>query len=143
MFDWDQELRENHNHKYGAIYLSPIGHPSYLDELQRGIGMFLQYGLEDNNLEGNEDQIDPKPASTAFCLSCGAVGNFSSVKIATKSGKGVKWWVTCNECKHFAIYNYCNNCQNRLIKNGDYWSYHAMEPLNPINIKCPSCASMF
>jgi hypothetical protein len=30
-----------------------------------------------------------------------------------------------------------------LIKNGEYWSYHAMEPLNPINIKCPSCGGMF
>jgi len=143
MFGWDQEMRSDHNHKYGAIYLSPIGQPSYLDELQRGIGMFLQYGLEDNNLGKNEEQIDPKPDTTAFCLSCGSVGNFSYNQIATKSGKGVKWWVTCNECNHFAIYSYCNNCQNRLIKNGDYWSYHAMEPLNPINIKCPACASMF
>lgn len=34
---------EYHEHNKGAIYLNPIDHTLYNDELQRLLGMFLQY----------------------------------------------------------------------------------------------------
>jgi len=34
---------------------------------------------------------------------------------------------------------HCWNCQTRLIKNGEYWTYHSLMPMQPTNIKCPSC----
>ena len=60
-------------------------------------------------------------------------------------GKNEKvWWATCDNCNHFTVYSYCadSSCRNRLIKNGAYWTYHSTEPLNPGNIKCPSCAGI-
>jgi len=146
MFPWDQDMRREHHHEYGAIYLSPIGQLSYIDELQRAIGMFLQYGIETNVLEKKRDEknrkgFNPEPVAKMFCLVCGSE---KLLKQAKETKNGVKYWVTCSNCNHFTVYNYCANhlCRNRLIKNGEYWSYHSMEPLNPINIKCPSCDSM-
>ncbi|WP_299312918.1 DUF2357 domain-containing protein [uncultured Halomonas sp.] len=142
MFDWDRGSRHDINHKYGAIYLSPIGSAGYLDDLQRAIGMFLQYGIEDNHLEG--PIIDPVPGALIFCIVCGSA-DYTFERRPTKNGKGVKWWITCKDCNNFTVYNYCwkQGCHNRIVKNGDYWTYHAVEPLNPINVKCPSCGGIF
>ena len=146
MFDWDKDMRSGCNHEYGAIYLSPIKHLNYLDNLQRVIGMFLQYGIETNKLKKERNErgceiFNPEPNVKMFCLVCGSETHQKQIK---KTKNGEKIWVTCSNCNHFTVYNYCANsqCRNRLIKNGEYWSYHAMEPLNPINIKCPSCDSM-
>jgi len=134
LFDWDNLPP---NHRYGGIFLSPIANEIYLDSLQRAIGMFLQYGME-NNAE-TDGENGALPEYELFCLVCG-----SSKLTCRQSPKNAKaWWTTCNDCNHFTTYNYCGECRNRLIKNGEYWTYHAMEPLNPINIKCPSCGSMF
>lgn len=133
LFDWDESPP---NHRYGGIYLSPIGNGAYLDSLQRTIGMFLQYGIEDNDTTSGEHGALPENA--LFCLVCGSYD--VSCRKSTINPKA--WWATCNDCNHFTTYNYCGGCGNRLIKNGEYWSYHAMEPLNPVNIKCPACGNL-
>ena len=132
LFGWD---KQSPNHHYGGIYLSPIYPGNYLDHLQRAIGMFLQYGME-SNIVGSTGAL---PSNGVFCLVCGS----SEVKCRPSPNNSRAWWVTCCNCNHFTAYNYCRDCRNRLIKNGEYWSYHAMEPLNPINIKCPSCGGFF
>lgn len=120
LFNWDDS---SPNHQYGGIYLSPIATGSYLDSLHRVIGMFLQYGMVKNG---------------QFCLVCG-----SSDIYWQQSPKNPRvWWATCNDCNHFTVYSYCHKCKNRLLKNGEYWTYHAIEPLNPLNIKCPSCGDL-
>ena len=123
------------NHRYGGIYLSPINNGSHLDSLQRCIGMFLQYGMEDNESAGTNGAL---PENGMFCLICGS--SDISCKQSPKNPKA--WWTICNECRHFTGYSYCASCDNRLVKNGEHWSYHAVEPLNPVNIKCPSCGDL-
>lgn len=103
--------------------------------------MFLQYGMksESESESIEESENGALPNNGVFCLVCG-----STELDCRHSPRNYKaWWVTCRNCNHFTIYNYCFKCKNRLIKNGEYWSYHAMEPLNPINIKCPSCGGFF
>jgi len=135
LFDWDDEFP---NHRYGGIYLSPIDTGNYLDHLQRAIGMFLQYGMEENE-EILQSKNGALPDNGLFCLVCGS----SEVECRKSRNNPKAWWTICNNCNHFTTYNFCFDCKNRLIKNGEYWSYHAMEPLNPINIKCPSCGGFF
>jgi hypothetical protein len=133
LFDWDNSLP---NHRYGGIFLSPIADGDYLDSLQRAIGMFFQYGMENNDTTTGEQGALPE--NGVFCLVCGS----SEVSYRQSPRNSKAWWVTCNDCNHFTTYNYCGVCENRLIKNGEYWTYHAMEPLNPTNIKCPSCGDL-
>lgn len=135
LFDWGDDRTPDH--RYGGIYLSPIDTGSYLDHLQRAIGMFLQYGMESRSVGGAAKGALPE--NGVFCLVCGS----AKLVIRPSPNNPKAWWVSCCNCKHFTAYNYCNKCKNRLIKNGEYWSYHAMEPLNPINIKCPSCGGLF
>jgi hypothetical protein len=139
MFEWDEELRQKHNHQYGAIRLSPIDQSNYLDELQRLIGMFLQYGMEDNS--DSDITSNAAPKAKVFCISCGSSEySFTQSKYNRAAG-----WLTCTNCNHFTAYNYCggaNSCGNRLIKNGEYWTYHSTEPLKPLNIKCPQCQNL-
>ena len=127
---------EHPNHKYGAILLSPIiRNGTYLDDLQRLVGMHMQYGIEDNKLSVK----DPMAKEKFFCIVCGS-DKISWEKKSTK--KGSKYWLTCIDCRHFSIYSYCGNCKNRLIKNGEYWSYHSGQALEPFNIKCPCCGEI-
>jgi len=124
------------NHQYGGVLLSPvIRNGTYLDDLQRLIGMYMQYGIENNRLS----KKDPMVKEKFFCLVCGSSELFCEKK-PTK--KGTKYWLTCVDCKHFSIYSYCGNCKNRLIKNGEYWSYHSSQALSPFNIKCPCCGEI-
>ena len=142
MFDWDNA---NPNHKYGAILLSPIQKQGmYLDDLKRLIGMFFQYGMEDNKNTRNKDgKIDPFPKEKLFCIVCGGSKHtIPKPMFAGKYENGYKYRITCQDCNHMTIYSYCANCQNRLIKNGSYWTYHATEALEPVNIKCPSCGDL-
>jgi len=142
MFVWDEYMREKYNHKYGAVLLSPMMSGNYLDDLQRLIGMFLQYGIENNSLSLNDkNEIDPDTKGIKFCLVCGS-SDCTISKKHTLSNKGYKYWITCNQCHHFTTYSYCSGCRNRLIKHGQYWTYHATKALEPFNIKCPSCASL-
>ena len=135
MFDWDQSLRQEHHHQYGAICANPTSRSNYLDEFQRLIGMFLQYGVENNKLENESDDV----MSINFCLACGS----HDLKRVDKSNANHKsCWYSCNECNHFTTYNHCFGCNTRLIKNGDYWTYHSQMPMEPLNIKCPACESL-
>ena len=132
MFDWDNRPRYMH-HQYGAVCANPILRLRYLDEIQRMIGMFLQYGIEDNALRRDSDDVE----SINFCISCGSHDLTQRVNNRAKSE-----WYECNQCKHFTTYNHCHGCNTRLIKNGDYWTYHSQMPMEPLNIKCPSCESL-
>lgn len=134
MFDWDKRSRHLF-HRYGAVCANPVLRLRYLDEIQRMIGMFLQYGIEDNVLKGASDDVE----SVNFCISC---GSHELTRINVTTGNPRSAWYECNSCKHFTVYNHCYSCDVRLIKNGDYWSYHSQMPMEPLNIKCPSCESL-
>lgn len=136
MFDWDNSLRNEHYHKYGAICANPVLRLSYLDELQRLIGMFLQFGVENNQLQ-KEESDDVK--SINFCVACGS-HDLTSVLKSNNNDRSS--WYECNNCKQFTTYNHCYKCNTRLIKNGDYWTYHSQMPMEPLNIKCPACESL-
>jgi pyrethroid hydrolase len=131
LFGWDEPLRNEQNHMYGAVLLSPVMQSRYLDDLQRLIGMFLQYGIEKNRGCRNKGA---DVNGTPFCLVCGSEKNLSHKKNNS--------WNTCAECGHFTAYNHCQKCGNRLIKHGEYWTYHATKALETFNIKCPSCANL-
>jgi len=142
-FSWDRDSKPNH--KYGAILLSPIGrNGNFLDNLQRLIGMSMQYNMENNgniligNIELKKDIIDPEPKEKIFCLICGSNEHYWYIK-KTKRGKGYRYETTCKACNHLYIYNYCWNCKYRLIKNGRYWSYHSSKALEEFNTECPQC----
>lgn len=135
MFEWDHSLRQEYYHKYGAIYANPTSRSNYLDEFQRLIGMFLQYGVENNTNENETDDV----MSVNFCLACGS----HDLKRVDKYNSNQKsCWYSCNECSHFTTYNHCFSCNTRLIKNGEYWTYHSQMPMEPLNIKCPACESL-
>lgn len=149
MFDYTWDNDNFPNHKYGSILLSPIrdeaknNYGNYLDNLQRLIGMAMQYQLEDNTDIINHDrQIDPEPKEKIFCLKCGGT-NFQGTRNPTRNNRGFRYNLSCTECKHVYVYNYCQSCKTRLIKNGRYWSYHASQILEPFNIKCPNCNQIF
>ncbi|MGE4502511.1 MAG: nuclease domain-containing protein [Thiomicrospira sp.] len=154
IFDWesttvklqDQDFvnRTQHFHEFGSVYVSPTGDEDPLDNLQRLIGMFLQYSTEDNDLEGKisketEKATEIVPEGRLFCISCGS-HEYGYEWKQTKNGW--KLWITCKNCNHFSVYNYCGGCRTRLIKNGSHWTYHATEPLEPLNIRCPKCAGI-
>jgi hypothetical protein len=136
MFEWDKSLRKNRYHQYGAICANPVLRHNHLDDFQRLIGMFLQYGLEGNKHQNDSDDV----TEVNFCIACGS-HNLTNI---TKQNKNLKSrWYECNECKHFTTYNHCSKCATRIIKNGDYWTYHSQMPMEPLNIKCPACESLF
>ena len=150
-FEWDDDFP---NHRYGALLLSPIQNKGrYLDSLQICIGMFLQYGIENNTLEETEynewtesnlrkaSGFNPIPGEKQFCLLCGS--DECSEKVSS-TYYGLKWETNCKKCRHKTYYNYCINkkCRNRLIKHGPYWTYHATQSMQPYNIKCPSCGEI-
>ncbi|MEZ8039418.1 nuclease domain-containing protein [Vibrio sp. 1F263] len=134
MFDWDKMPRHLY-HQYGAVCANPVLRLRYLDEIQRMIGMFLQYGIEDNALAGRPDDVE----SLNFCISCGSHELTKKDKTTSNSRSA---WYECDTCKHFTVYNHCHSCDTRLVKNGDYWSYHSQMAMEPLNIKCPSCESL-
>lgn len=153
LFDWDDEYP---NHRYGALLLSPVQNKGkYLDNLQMCIGMFLQYGIENNSLQvesynewvnyqshiSKNSGFNPIPIEKHFCVICGSDEHTSEVK---ETYYGLKWIFTCSGCIHKTYYNYCinKNCRNRLIKHGSYWTYHATQSMQPYNIKCPSCGEI-
>ncbi|MEZ9835369.1 nuclease domain-containing protein [Vibrio breoganii] len=126
LFEWEQRITP---HRYGAVCLNPLISHQHSDEIQRLMGMFLQY--ETTATRGNDDVENPN-----MCIGCGS----SSLRMVEHSQKNRrKVWYQCNECDLFTVYNHCGTCGHRLIKNGEYWTYHATMPLQPINIKCPKC----
>ena len=133
-------------HQYGGVFLNPIDRVLYTDELQRLLGLFLQYKLEDSNTIANGSANDCT-LSKPFCIRCGS----SDINQVDKSSgyyntKG-EWvsrtkssvWMKCNECQQFISFNHCRNTKTRLIKNGIYWTYQSARAIEPFNIKCPDC----
>lgn len=136
MFDWETEYHARQVTKYGAVCANPMKSQRYLDEIQRMLGLFLQYGIEDNtSSHGGSDDAQ----AINFCVSCGSP-NVVDVSNPMRRNKA-KHWYRCNECSQFTVYTHCGTCNTRLIKNGDYWTYLALMPMTSINIKCPSCES--
>jgi len=134
------------NHKYGAVLVSPFyeEYGSNLDDLHRLIGLFLQYGSEDNtDLNRTEEDVkivDAKPKEEIFCLVCGSDKCKVEQKVAGRNNK--KYICTCLNCKHYFVINYCGSCRNRLWKHGRYWTYHKTHAFEPYNIQCPSCGEL-
>ena len=136
MFDWEPAYHERQATNYGAVCANPMKSQRYLDEIQRMLGMFLQYGIEDNTqFHGESDDTQ----AINFCVSCG------SEKVAdvttSKRSNHQKRWYRCSECTQFTVYTHCGTCHTRLIKNGEYWTYLSLMPMSSINIKCPNCES--
>ncbi|MGE6569855.1 nuclease domain-containing protein [Shewanella vesiculosa] len=133
LFEWENP---RFIHQYGALSANPSKSIRYLDEFQRLIGMFLQYSIEESYKCQSHDDVN----SNNFCMSCGSTDLVDDMPVSY-NGKlnSKKKWYTCNNCSHHTTYNHCWNCQTRLIKNGEYWTYHSLMPMQPTNIKCPSC----
>jgi len=137
-----------YSHNKGAIFLNPIDRNLYSDELQRLLGMFLQYKLETSETDPNNDRTFAVP----ICIRCGSNHILKIEKSSGYYNKVGEWikrtprsvWMQCVECEQMQIYNHCSsNTQNstRLIKNGLYWSYHSARALEPFNMKCPECGA--
>ena len=136
---------EFYSHNKGAIFLNPIDQSFYNDELQRLLGLFLQYKLEDSKTDPTNDRTVAVP----ICISCGShhivqiektSGYFNQGQNPTRTERSM--WMKCKECEQMQVYNHCGNkdgCNTRLIKNGLYWSYHSARALEPFNMKCPKC----
>jgi hypothetical protein len=135
-------------HSKGSIYLNPIDKALYADELQRLLGLFLQYKLEPSN---TVDLSNDRTQAVPICIRCGST-HIKQLKKSSgyrnSSGQYVERtprsvWMQCTECEQIQIYNHCANqsdCRGtRLIKNGLYWSYHSARALEPFNMKCPNC----
>lgn len=134
------------SHQYGGVFLSPIDRQLYADELQRLLGLFLQYKLESSSTIEN-DRDDDRTISKPFCICCGS-SNLREIQKSTgyynQEGKWVartprSLWMQCNDCEQFISFNHCRNTETRLIKNGSYWTYHSARAIEPFNIKCPTC----
>ena len=140
------ENNSNPDHQYGGVFLSPIDRQLYADELQRLLGLFLQYKLEDSNTQGNE-RSDDRTVSKPFCIRCGSSNIHKIEKSSGYYDRQGKWgtrtprsvWMQCNDCEQFISFNHCRNTDTRLIKNGFYWTYHSARAIEPFNIKCPRC----
>lgn len=128
LFDWDSRSPP---HQYGTVCLNPLLSHQHSDEMQRLIGMLLQY--EPSKLHQSDDVENHN-----FCIGCGS----SSLRLVQHNQRNSKkLWYQCNECELFTVYNHCHSCNHRLIKNGEYWTYHSTMPMQPTNIKCPKCES--
>ncbi|WP_207923204.1 hypothetical protein [Marinomonas flavescens] len=142
-------INENYSnplHQYGGVFLSPIDRLLYLDELQRVLGLFLQYKLEDPDTSHNS-RNDDRTASKPFCIRCGSCNLRQIEKSSGYYNKDGEWvprtprsvWMQCNECEQFISFNHCRSTDTRIIKNGFYWTYHSARAIEPFNNKCPSC----
>jgi len=136
MFDWEHAYHGRQATSYGAVCANPMKSQRYLDEIQRMLGMFLQYGIEDNSsLRGASDDTH----AVNFCVSCGSP-DVEDISNPIRSNKEKRWY-RCNDCTQFTVYTHCGSCNTRLIKNGEYWTYLSLMPMSSINIKCPNCES--
>ena len=136
MFDWEPAYNQRQATNYGAVCANPMKSQRHLDEIQRMLGMFLQYGIEDNSsFRGASDDTH----AVNFCVSCGSEKVVDVTN--SMSSNNQKRWYRCNECTQFTVYTHCGTCNIRLIKNGEYWTYLSLMPMSSINIKCPNCES--
>jgi hypothetical protein len=129
------------DHQYGGVFLSPIDRQLYADELQRLLGLFLQYKLENSCTKGNE-RSDDRTVSKPFCIRCGSSNLHKREKSSGYyDGQGSSVRMQCNDCEQLIIFNHCGSTKTRLVKNGFYWTYHSARANDPFNIKCPSCGA--
>ena len=138
-------LGEMDSHDKGAIFLNPIDRNLYNDELQRLLGMFIQYKLENSETDPNSDKTFAVP----ICIRCGSNHIVSIQKSEGYRDKDGTWrkrtprsvWMQCVDCEQMQVYNHCSSKEHnrRLIKNGLYWSYHSARALELFNMKCPEC----
>ncbi|MBE0471672.1 MAG: hypothetical protein IBX55_19450 [Methyloprofundus sp.] len=120
-------------HQKGAIFLNPVDRDHYNDELQRLLGMLIQYKNEEPETNQKSDLSIAKP----ICMNC---GSSSFKRDPGRNNKSV--YLTCNECGQMQVHNHCGTCHDiRLIKNGFHWSYHSAQAVKPFNMKCPKCGS--
>ena len=140
------ELYTEPAHHKGAVFFSPVDKIVYRDELQRLLGMFLQYLLEPSDIQS---QSNDRTLAVPICIRCGS-SNYQIIhKTKEYRDSNGNWkqrtpksvWQKCIECEQWQVYNHCANDKQRLIKNGFYWSYHAARAIEPFNIKCPHCSS--
>ncbi len=135
------------SHNKGAILLNPIDREIYADELQRLLGLFLQYKLESSETARFENDCT---LAVPICIRCGSTHIKQIQKSTGYHNKRGEWivrtprsvWMQCSECEQVQIYNHCANSADegtRLIKNGLYWSYHSARAIEPFNMKCPTC----
>ncbi|MBT7087986.1 hypothetical protein HN928_03385 [bacterium] len=144
------EEEDKPDHKYGAVLVSPFckTYNSNLDDLDRLIGMFLQYMIEENNLkQAKTNKIDTKPNGKVFCIVCGSCKcSLESQEVGSKKmgkeDRNIKYMCKCDDCNHFFVINYCGSCKNRLWKHGIYWTYHKTHAFEPYNVQCPSCGTL-
>lgn len=138
-------LGEMDSHDKGAVFLNPIDRNLYTDELQRLLGMFLQYKLEDSETNPHSDKTSAVP----ICIRCGSSHIVNLPKTSGYYDSDGIWkkrtersvWMQCAECEQMQVYNHCSSKKHsrRLIKNGLYWSYHSARALELFNMKCPEC----
>jgi hypothetical protein len=138
-------LGEMDSHDKGAVFLNPIDRNLYNDELQRLLGMFLQYKLEDSETNPHSDKTSAVP----ICIRCGSSHIVNLPKTSGYYDSDGIWkkrtersvWMQCAECEQMQVYNHCSSKKHsrRLIKNGLYWSYHSARALELFNVKCPEC----
>lgn len=138
-------LGEMDSHDKGAVFLNPIDRNLYNDELQRLLGMFLQYKLEDSETNPHSDKTSAVP----ICIRCGSNHIVNLPKTSGYYDSDGIWknrtersvWMQCAECEQMQVYNHCSSKKHsrRLIKNGLYWSYHSARALELFNMKCPEC----
>lgn len=138
----------NPEHQYGGVFLNPIDRQLYSDELQRLLGLFLQYKLESSGtLEPDNKRYDDRTISKPLCIRCGSVNirtldkplyyiNQQGQKV-NRTSRSV--WMQCNDCEQFISFNHCRSTNTRLVKNGSYWTYHSARAIEPFNNKCPKC----
>lgn len=138
-------LGEMDSYDKGAVFLNPIDRNLYNDELQRLLGMFIQYKLENSETDPNSDKTFAVP----ICIRCGSNHIVSIQKSEGYRDKDGAWrkrtprsvWMQCVDCEQMQVYNHCSSKKHnrRLIKNGLYWSYHSARALELFNMKCPEC----
>ncbi len=85
------------DHQYGGVFLSPIDRQLYADELQRLLGLFLQYKLENSCTKGNE-RSDDRTVSKPFCIRCGS-SNLHKREKSSGYYDGQGKWVTRTSSK--------------------------------------------
>lgn len=135
------------SHEKGAILLSPVDREIYADELQRLLGLCLQYKLEPSKTIG---LANDRTLAVPICIRCGSNHVQQIRKSSGYRNKSGEWiertprsvWMQCSECEQTQIYNHCasSGCEGtRLIKNGLYWTYHSARAIEPFNMKCPTC----
>ncbi len=117
LFDWQEEKP---NHQVGAVLLRP----SNKLNLHRFLGLLLQYKF-----------------NKTLCVKCGSCNIEKNLK--RTQGGHEKYWCICRDCNHFFVETICQECHNKIYKNGSFWTYHATSQLSLYNIKCPKCGSFY